>query len=79
MLKFNQFQYVGLENILCFMVVVGKMTFKAAFITSQIVYFLSWQDSSQHQRHCLLYGGQPDGRGRVGVYLDEVPLVRSCL
>ena len=35
---------------------------------------MSLQDSSQHQRHRLLHRGQPDGRGRVGVHLDEVSL-----
>lgn len=32
------------------------------------------QDSSQHPGHSLLHWGQPDGRGRMGVYLDEVSL-----
>lgn len=37
---------------------------------------VSLQDSSQHQRHSLLHWGQSDGRGRVGVHLDEVSLVQ---
>lgn len=37
------------------------------------------QDSSQRQRHRVLHRRQPDGRGRVGVHLDEVPLVQRRL
>lgn len=36
----------------------------------------SLQDSSQRQRHRVLHRRQPDGRGRVGVHLDEIPLVQ---
>lgn len=37
------------------------------------------QDPSQRQRHRVLHRRQPDGRGRVGVHLDEVPLVQRRL
>lgn len=41
---------------------------------------LLWlQDSSQHPGHCLLHRSESDGRGRVGVHLDEVPLVQRHL
>lgn len=41
--------------------------------------FAYLQDPSQRQRRGLLHRRQPDGRGRVGVHLDEVPLLPGRL